>query len=654
MSSRSISVPRKISDAQYVGDLINLFERRKIPVGDASSFQTFESELTSNDLLRSGLFTLCTAISHMAEEDLSGEQLLALVARALAGPAVPKGAALDIPDSLRSVFLNGYEAWSNRGSVAEIRSFESKEPLAWPAPRPAARNEVDYRQDEFGFEPQPSASAPEPAAAKPPVPGVRTLQEALELAKTRFPSEPALPHPADMGAKGTNIEGLTLGELKQLLEDIQHRVARIQPQLREIDSRPPADFGRRERMREIDEAVASHTPEDGPPVVMHRSPSPSRLNEAAFLARHAYMRPTRRIVVEPTPIGPLAAPAATSTAPAAQIAASPTTFAAAATVAVPAAKPAAAVAQEPVTPVAEPAAVVTPQTGMVPARTFEPTVLPIAVPLLPRQYAEATEPLAQLRSAMITESATPRNGSIYFRIAGLKLGPRTVIGSLAAFIIITGGLGGILIYPSLHPTYFFSNSKLLPASSLTTDPTQSAPPVSDASSAAQVILAAPDEGALVPQPAQSPHAAATPGTKNRIKTPPPPPVSVWPSTSATPAIAVPAASLTGASTSQTPRRPTASSSAPVYVPSTTIIGYALTAPQPTYPRDQPKGIVGTVVLQLTISKDGDVTDIRTLSGPDQMRPATVQAVQAWHFRPYFVNGYPVEVTTTLGFLFRGQ
>jgi hypothetical protein len=29
-------------------------------------------------------------------------------------------------------------------------------------------------------------------------------------------------------------------------------------------------------------------------------------------------------------------------------------------------------------------------------------------------------------------------------------------------------------------------------------------------------------------------------------------------------------------------------------------------------------------------------------------------VQAWHFRPYFVNGYPVEVTTTLGFLFKGQ
>jgi outer membrane biosynthesis protein TonB len=29
-------------------------------------------------------------------------------------------------------------------------------------------------------------------------------------------------------------------------------------------------------------------------------------------------------------------------------------------------------------------------------------------------------------------------------------------------------------------------------------------------------------------------------------------------------------------------------------------------------------------------------------------------VQAWRFKPYLVNGTPAEVTTTLGFLFRGQ
>ena len=34
MSSRSISMPTKVSDAQFIGDLMNLFERRKIPIGD--------------------------------------------------------------------------------------------------------------------------------------------------------------------------------------------------------------------------------------------------------------------------------------------------------------------------------------------------------------------------------------------------------------------------------------------------------------------------------------------------------------------------------------------------------------------------------------------------------------------------------------------
>jgi protein TonB len=85
-----------------------------------------------------------------------------------------------------------------------------------------------------------------------------------------------------------------------------------------------------------------------------------------------------------------------------------------------------------------------------------------------------------------------------------------------------------------------------------------------------------------------------------------------------------------------------------------MIAYALSAPQPSYPKDQPRGISGTVVVQITISQEGYVTEIRVVSGPIEMRPATVQAVQAWRFKPYLANGTPAEVTTTLGFLFRGQ
>ena len=88
MSSLSIPRrPKKVSDGQFIGDLTKLLERRKIRCGDPHGLETFGAGLTDN-ILRSDLFTLCTAISHMADEDLSGEQLLVLVARAVGGQQI--------------------------------------------------------------------------------------------------------------------------------------------------------------------------------------------------------------------------------------------------------------------------------------------------------------------------------------------------------------------------------------------------------------------------------------------------------------------------------------------------------------------------------------------------------------------------------------
>jgi protein TonB len=90
---------------------------------------------------------------------------------------------------------------------------------------------------------------------------------------------------------------------------------------------------------------------------------------------------------------------------------------------------------------------------------------------------------------------------------------------------------------------------------------------------------------------------------------------------------------------------------PVSVPSATLMTYAVAAPQPGYPADEPKGISGTVVVQVTVSKEGKVMGVRTVSGPEELRPATVQAVEGWRFRPYLTNGSPADVVTTLGFAF---
>jgi protein TonB len=225
------------------------------------------------------------------------------------------------------------------------------------------------------------------------------------------------------------------------------------------------------------------------------------------------------------------------------------------------------------------------------------------------------------------------------------------IGSLtlvAALIVVISGLAGLFIYPSLHPKTINDYPDLKPPAQSDSSTQGSAAP-GDAASTAQVVLAAPGDPLYAPQSTHSAHSAAP---KPRAQAPqPPPPAAVWPyndQVTIRDVVAPPSApSATNARRAQPP-------APPLYVPSTTMIAYALSAPQPTYPKDQARGISGTVVVQIAISQEGYVTDIRVVSGPVEMRPATVQAVQAWRFKPYLVNGTPAEVTTTLGFIFRGQ
>jgi TonB family protein len=85
-----------------------------------------------------------------------------------------------------------------------------------------------------------------------------------------------------------------------------------------------------------------------------------------------------------------------------------------------------------------------------------------------------------------------------------------------------------------------------------------------------------------------------------------------------------------------------------------MIKYAVSAPGPVYPLDPARGMEGTVVLQITVSKQGDVSSARTVSGPVEFRGAAVQAVRMWHFKPYLFNGTPADVETTLELPFKPQ
>jgi protein TonB len=58
-------------------------------------------------------------------------------------------------------------------------------------------------------------------------------------------------------------------------------------------------------------------------------------------------------------------------------------------------------------------------------------------------------------------------------------------------------------------------------------------------------------------------------------------------------------------------------------------------------------IQGTVVLQAMISKQGTIENLRLSSGHPLLAPAAIEAVRQWRYRPYILNGEPVEVDTQI-------
>ena len=67
---------------------------------------------------------------------------------------------------------------------------------------------------------------------------------------------------------------------------------------------------------------------------------------------------------------------------------------------------------------------------------------------------------------------------------------------------------------------------------------------------------------------------------------------------------------------------------------------------PDYSKDlRKKRIQGMVVLKVRISKDGDVIDMKLVSGHPALAQAAIDAVKQWKYKPYLLNGEAVEVET---------
>jgi protein TonB len=91
---------------------------------------------------------------------------------------------------------------------------------------------------------------------------------------------------------------------------------------------------------------------------------------------------------------------------------------------------------------------------------------------------------------------------------------------------------------------------------------------------------------------------------------------------------------------------------PVTIPKDVAVGMLIHKVNPEYPKTAKAArISGVVRLRAKISKTGDISDLRVECGPELLKEASLIAVRQWKYRPYLLNGEPVEVETTINVTF---
>jgi TonB family protein len=92
--------------------------------------------------------------------------------------------------------------------------------------------------------------------------------------------------------------------------------------------------------------------------------------------------------------------------------------------------------------------------------------------------------------------------------------------------------------------------------------------------------------------------------------------------------------------------------AKVTISSGVAAGMLLHGTKPQYPAIAKSAHVsGTVVLHATISKWGTIENLRVDSGQAMLSQAAMDAVSTWRYRPYLLNGEPVDIDTTISVVF---
>jgi protein TonB len=82
-------------------------------------------------------------------------------------------------------------------------------------------------------------------------------------------------------------------------------------------------------------------------------------------------------------------------------------------------------------------------------------------------------------------------------------------------------------------------------------------------------------------------------------------------------------------------------------------GLLLHKVEPVYPKIALAArVTGVVLVKAVIGKDGVIKELEVVNGSPLLAPAALDAVKQWRYRPYLLNGEPVEVETNITVTFQ--
>ncbi len=91
---------------------------------------------------------------------------------------------------------------------------------------------------------------------------------------------------------------------------------------------------------------------------------------------------------------------------------------------------------------------------------------------------------------------------------------------------------------------------------------------------------------------------------------------------------------------------------PHSIPPETMAENIISKVNPKYPPEAKKaGIQGTVILDAVVGKTGDVEKLNVVSGPNELQQSSLDAVRQWKYKPFLLNGDPIDVETTISVIY---